>query len=460
MTQMTVALDRRFVVKALAAAPLAASLPAMATAQDSGADAILLSISDLHSPYARLPALLQAVREIVASADAPVAMVINGDIFERGNVAATRSGASADWAFLASLAAELPLVINLGNHETAILDDMSVFVARATQLGAEVIGNLVDRRTGRFFAPVSTRIGLGGVTLAMMGVGTDNPFVYRQPARETLSLLDPVGFAQDAFADATGGADLPILVSHAGVMADRSILPGLDAGTLTLGAHDHLDFTHEEEGRTYLHGGAWARNLGVTRIRRSGDGLSLSHEMRALPPSGGDEALAAAIAAVKSEHLTDDDMAVITERAAALDLADSILLAAEAVRAASEADIAVLGHTTFGAPLAEGPLTRYDFDAFIRFDGAIAVAEVRGDVLAQIMTRANQHLAGSLDQRTGDFIHAAAFDIDPARTYRLATNGWTARNQDSYLGTSDLDFAEIDGLQLKAVVADALAAGL
>ncbi|WP_227285331.1 5'-nucleotidase C-terminal domain-containing protein [Boseongicola sp. H5] len=459
MQSFTAALDRRWVLKAMAAAPIAAGLPARARAQESR-DAILLSISDLHSPYARLPALLEEVRGIVRGAGVPVGMVINGDLFERGNVAATRSGASADWVFLEALAAELPLVVNLGNHETAILDDMAVFVARATAAGAQVIGNLVDRRTGRFFAPVSTRMGLGGIDIALMGVGTDNPFVYRPPARETLSLLDPVGFVSDAFADATGGADLPVLVSHAGVLADRAILPDLSPGTLILGAHDHLDFAHEADGLSYLHGGAWARNLTVIGLSRTGEGVAVSHEMRAIAPMGGDAALAETIAAVKAEHLTAEDTAVITERAAALDLPASILLAAEAVRAASEADLAVLGHTTFGAPLAAGPLTRYDFDAFIRFDGAIAVAEVPGDVLAQIMTRANQHQAGSLDQRTGDFIHAAEIEIDPARIYRLATNGWTARNQDSYLGTSDLEFAEIEGMSLKSVVAEALAAGL
>jgi len=40
----------------------------------------------------------------------------------------------------------------------------------------------------------------------------------------------------------------------------------------------------------------------------------------------------------------------------------------------------------------------------------------------------------------------------------VATNGWTAQNQESYLGTTDLVFAETDGLMLKATVADAIAA--
>ena len=458
MPRLTAALDRRLVLRGLAALPLAAALPRPLRAAEG--EAILLAIADLHSPYARLPALLQTIRSIRAEAGGrPVAMLINGDVFERGNVVATRSGAAADWAFLRAVAAEMPLVINLGNHETAILDDMASFVARATEIGAQPVGNLVDRRTGRFFAPVSARLGLGALDVAVLGIGTDNPFVYRQPARDTLTLLDPAAFAEDAFAEATGGAALPVLASHAGVAADKRILPGLPEGSVAIGAHDHLALRHEAGGVRYLHGGAWGGQLAVMHLARTGEGVAVETEMRAIGPDGGDAALAAEIEALKAEHLTEADRAVIAERAEALDLPASILLAAEAVRAATGADIAFLGHTTFGAPLAAGPLTRYDFDAFIRFDGDIHVAEIPGATLARIMTRANQHRAASLDARTGDFVHAAEIDIDPAATYRVATNGWTAMNQQSYLGTDGIDFRPVEGARLKAIVAEALAAG-
>lgn len=457
---LTAALDRRLVLKGLLATSATAALAPRAALAETGADAILLSISDLHSPYARLPQLLAEVRAIVAEADAPVGMVINGDIFERGNAAATRSGGVADIAFLEALSAELPVLINLGNHETAIMDDMAYAAARLGGTGAEVIGNLMDRRTGRFFAPISAQMGLGGLDLRFLGVGTDNPFVYRQPARDTLMLLDPVAFTAEAFADITAGADMPVLVTHAGVVADRDILPGIEGDAVLLGAHDHLDFTHQDGGKTYMHAGAWSRQLGVLHLSRAGEGVAVTPEIRQIGISGGDEALAERITAVEVEYLTDADLEVITERQVSLDMPGSILLATEAVRAATEADIAVLGHTTFGAPLDQGPLTRYDFDAFVRFDGGLSVVEVSGEALAGILGRANQHNAASLDMRTGDYVHAAEIDINPAGTYRLATNGWTAINQQSYLGTSDLEFAEVEGLRLKAVVAEALAAGL
>jgi 2',3'-cyclic-nucleotide 2'-phosphodiesterase (5'-nucleotidase family) len=139
-----------------------------------------------------------------------------------------------------------------------------------------------------------------------------------------------------------------------------------------------------------------------------------------------------------------------------MDLREAILFAAEAVREGAGADIAVLGHTTFGTGLPAGPVRAYDFDAYIRFDGDIQLAEVDGATLRGILTLANQHEAASLDARTGDFIHAAEIEIDDGAVYQLATNGWTAMNQGRYLGTEDLAFAPAPGMMLKDAVKAAM----
>ena len=163
---------------------------------------------------------------------------------------------------------------------------------------------------------------------------------------------------------------------------------------------------------------------------------------------------------VRHEHLTDEDRAVIAEMPRAFDLHESILLATEALRQATEADVAMLGHTTFGAPLAAGPLTRYDFDAFVRFGGGVSVASVTGEQLSAMLSRSNQFMAETLDGMTGDYVHVAAIDVDPAKTYRLAVNGWTAQNQKAYLGTTDLAFEKVEGLELKALIIDHLGKGV
>ncbi|MBF9058123.1 bifunctional metallophosphatase/5'-nucleotidase [Rhodobacterales bacterium HKCCSP123] len=454
--QITAALSRRLLLAGMVALPAAALLPRPVSAQHAGASALLLSLADLHSPYARLPQLLGEIDRIRADSGLPVAVAINGDVFERGNVVALRSGGAADLEFLAALTLRGPVILNLGNHETALVDDMATTVARAEGLGIEVIGNIVDARRGRFFAPASTRFALGGMRVGALGLAPTNPFVYRAPVRETLQFLDPAAFAADMFPGVAAGSDAALLLSHAGVMDDRSILPGLPAGSVMVGGHDHLSFQHDGESAPYVHGGSWGGMLTVIGLA---PGMRPSVEMRAVSPDmPGDEGLADIIAAQMGEHLTDEERAVIGESAVARDLPASILFATEAVRAATEADVAMLGHTTFGQPIPMGAVTRYDFDACIRFDGDLRVAEVSGAELARILTRANQHRATSLDQRTGDFVHAAEIDIDPAATYRLAVNGWTAMNQQVYLGTDALEFVPVEGLSLKAVVAEALAA--
>lgn len=459
MKAVSTVISRRMVLAGMGAVPVAAALPKAAWTQAGPADAIIVSLADLHSSYRQLARIVTAVRGIKAAAgDTPVAILINGDIFERGNVVALRSEAVADWAFLEALRAEAPVVVNLGNHETAILDDMAMFVERAERAGISVIGNLVDVRDGGFFAPVSTRLTLGTLDFAILGLAATNPFVYRQPARDTLAFIDPVTFAAQNRAAVFGEGTIPVVMSHAGVTPDRDILKAIDKPSLFIGGHDHLVLDHAQEGTVYFHGGSWGQQMRVVRVAAEGPRFEV--ETVAIDPSiEADASLQAIVDAQMDAHLEDAERAVIVERGQPLDLASSILLAVEAVRAAADADVAMLGHTTFGQPLAAGPLTQYDFDAFVRFGGDIRAAEISGETLAGILKLANQHRAASLDERTGDFVYADAPDIDPAATYRLAVNGWTATNQKSYLGTDDLEFTVVDGLELKQIVRDALAGG-
>jgi 2',3'-cyclic-nucleotide 2'-phosphodiesterase (5'-nucleotidase family) len=460
MKAVSTTLSRRLVLKGLVAAPAAMAVPGPVFGQAEAGDVHLVSIADLHSPYRHLARLLTVIREAKATApNVPLAVLINGDVFERGNAVALRSEGAADWAFLEALVAEAPVVLNLRNHETALIDDMTEFVGRASDTGIEVIGNLVDVRTGRFFAPVSTRLELGGLTLGLLGLAPTNPFVYREPIRETLGFLEPVSFVRQNRQGLLGEADIPVLMSHAGVVPDRAILSDLgEEPALVIGGHDHLRLDHEQGAARYFHGGSWGGEVRLVRVHGGGTGFSVETipvEASVAP----DEALQAIIDEQLESHLSEEDREVIAMRETALDLPSSILVAVEAVRRAADADIAMLGHTTFGQPLLAGPLTAYDFDAFVRFDGDIRIAEISGERLSRIMALANQHDAALLDERTGDFVHASELDIDPDARYRLAVNGWTAMNQKAYLGTDDLEFAEVENLALKAIVRRALAEG-
>ena len=452
----TAALSRRLVLRgALAAAVLA---PARGWAQAAGPapEALVLAVSDLHAGWRQTPRLLAALRAARARhPGVPAVFVVNGDLFERGNRAALRSGGAPDWAFLAALAAEGPVLMTLGNHEAALDADLAAVVARAEGVGVQPVGGVIDARRGRFFAPVSARLGLGGRRLGALALAPDNPFVWRPAVRPFVTLPDPVALARDAGPGAFAGADFPLLLSHAGVPADKRLLGDLPEGTAVIGGHSHVSFAHADARLGYAHCGAWGTHL-TLGLLRAGEAPRLEVLAAADLADRDDPALAEVVAATLAEHLDPEDRAVVAVRDTALDLPASVLLAAEAVRAAADADAALLGHTTFGQPLAAGPMTRFDFDAYLRFDGRVMTAQVPAETLAVILSRANQHRAVGLDARTGDYAHATELAIRPGRTYRIAVNDWLARNQRAYLGVEGLDFAEVPGLSLRAVTLAAL----
>jgi hypothetical protein len=137
---------RRDVLKLMAGTALlplmVAGKPAMA--QDVALRAIV--ISDLHSAYERIGQLLAAVETRIAADKAPHIILLNGDLFEIGNAVAARSAGEIEWTFLAALAKLAPTVINIGNHEPDIDNDLSNFVTRAQALGITVLSNIIDKR--------------------------------------------------------------------------------------------------------------------------------------------------------------------------------------------------------------------------------------------------------------------------------------------------------------------------
>ena len=119
-------------------------------------------------------------------------------------------------------------------------------------------------------------------------------------------------------------------------------------------------------------------------------------------------------------------------------------------------DAGFIGHTTLGTGLPAGPVSRHAFDAVVRFEGKLMVAEVSRERLAGFMARANQDRPMPLADRNGDFLYAAVLGEPAAETVRIATTDWNATNQAEYFGAKDLAFREIEGLRLKTVAAKAL----
>jgi 2',3'-cyclic-nucleotide 2'-phosphodiesterase (5'-nucleotidase family) len=438
----------------LLALPGLAAVPrARADQPFPGAALLVVAMSDLHSAMERAAAALGVVdAAIAANRGTPAVIVINGDVFERGNAVALRSGGAADWAFLAALRRRAPVVLNLGNHEAALADDLAEVVRRAEAADLLVVSNLRDRRTGRAFAPAAAELSLpGGRRLVVAGLATDEAMTYRQVVRETLEIPDPAAWARETLPGLLAGAEMAMVLSHAGVVADRAILPLLPPGALLLGGHEHLRFAHAAGAVRYVHTGSW--NRFVTLSGLSPGAPPVLREVAVEPGTAEDAPHAALVRDVMAAHLASAEREVLFTLPRALPLPEAARRASAAIGAATGAATGLVGHTSFGTGLPAGAVTRFAFDAFLRFDGPLFRGEADGAALAAIAARANQDGDLPLQARIGDFVYAADLPAGPAP---LGTNGWTRLNAARYLGTEAVRFEPVPGVTLKPAVAEAL----
>lgn len=421
-------------------------------------DAILVVTGDQHSSYAQTPRFVGLVDRLRAeNPGVPLAVLLNGDTQEYGNVVARRSHGAVDFAMFAALARRVPTYLNLGNHDPEFYD-VAETVRRVRETGVVPISNL-RARGGALFTEPSARLKLGAIDAVLVGVTTDHLSTYRVPIRPELDLANPAVWAKEKFPELLAAAPLKVVLSHCGLEADRAILPLLPAGTLFAGAHDHLRFVHRERGVTYFHSGCWNSHASVVRLHDAASGTPRWEiEQVALDAAvAADSELAALAAAQLHEHLTPEDRAVVAKLPAALAPVEAAQWVVESLRAAAGVEAAFVGNTTFGGGLPGGEVTKFDFDACVRFEGAIFVAEVSAEQLRELVARSNQGPDTAWEKRRGDFLVAALpAEISPGRTYRIATTDWGAKNTRAYFG-ADLGWREAPGLKLKELALRALA---
>jgi 5'-nucleotidase/UDP-sugar diphosphatase len=416
----------------------------------------VLAVSDMHSAYERTGRLLAAFEREVKSQAVPHVIAINGDIFEHGNAVSVRSGGVIDWAFLAEAAQLAPTVVNLGNHDNDLTPDLAEVVARMRSLGVLVVSNIVDTRTGATYAAPSTTAPFGSRRLRIVGLATNSLNTYPQASRAQLSIPAPGEWASAHLAELTQGDDPVLVLSHAGVVADRTILPLLPDGAVMIGGHDHLLFQHTQGRSAYAHTGSWTNAYTVSDFHEDGSVTAQSRAVMSDAPSR--PPLQDLIDATLATHLTDEDRVVLGRRLQPLSLGDTGRRIAAGFAQAAGADAGFIGHTTLGTGAPSGPITRHMFDSIVRFDGRLMAADVTYAQLQGFMARANQDRPIPLDQRSGDFLYGAT-----GRPYRekveggpgasIVTTDWCATNQAEYFGTTALRFTEVPGRRVKAVAA-------
>lgn len=319
-------------------------------------DAIVLIAGDLHSAYDRTAQFLAHVDRLrTENLGVPVAVLINGDTFELGNAVAKRSAGAVEFALFTALAARVPTVVNLGNHEPEF-HAVAETVAKIQATGAIVLaGNVLNPSNRQPYAPATTRLKLGAREAVVVGLTTDRLATFRVAVRPELDLADPVGWAQQHLPALLRAAPLPIVLAHTGLKADRAILPLVPDGTLFAGAHDHLRFVHREGRTVYVHSGSWTEFISIARLRVTAAGPTWSVEQQRIAPDDPvDETLAALIRVTIEQNLTTEETAVVGRTTRALGPTEAARFAVEAARRAAGADCALVGATTFGAGLPAG----------------------------------------------------------------------------------------------------------
>lgn len=413
----------------------------------------VLAVSDMHSAYERTAQLLAAFETEVRANPVPHVIAIDGDIFEHGNVVAARSGGVIDWAFLAALPAIAPTVFNLGNHDNDLTPDLADVVARLKGLRIQVVSTIGDTRTGAGYADTSTTLPFGRRSLRVVGLATDALTTYPKASREQLSIPAAADWASANLAGALADTDLVMVMSHAGVTADRDILPLLPDGSLMIGGHNHLLFQHRQGRSAYVHTGSWTAAYTVAEFLSDGSvtaqSRAVARDARASP------ALADLIAATLAANLTDEERTILGKSPRALSLGDTGRRVAAGLAQAAGADAGFIGHTTLGTGVPAGPVSRYDFDSIVRFDGKLMIATVSRAELERVMARANQDRAMPLADRNGDFLYAAV--VSPKADHvRIATTDWCATNQGEYFGVTGLRFEAVAEGTVKRAAAAAL----
>jgi 2',3'-cyclic-nucleotide 2'-phosphodiesterase (5'-nucleotidase family) len=454
LAKLALSVTRRHTIALLGAVSALALFPRLARAEANLAARIII-LADLHSAYERLGPLLAAIQREVAGSAVPHLILINGDIFEAANVVTARSNGAIDWAFLAALRELAPVILNLGNHEPDLENDLANFVAAAEKAGITVVSNITDTRTGRLYADPSVSVSLGAITATVVGIATNALPTYPKATREMVDIPDPVVWARENLGTLIGQGTLPIILSHSGVVADRGIMASVPDGALLVGGHDHLLFTFEDGATRYVHTSSWANVYTVVDV--AADRSLTVRQNRVDPTAASPEGFGALVASTLATHLTVEDTTAVGTSTTMMTLGQTGRSIAATMAAAVDADAGFIGHTTLGTGIPSGPVSRYQYDAIVRFDGKfMVVADVDAAVFQSIMARCNQDGDIGLDQRTGDFLYSAPTVAPGKATLRIVTNDWSAMNQMKYFGRDDLAFAEVPDLRLKAVVAESL----
>jgi 2',3'-cyclic-nucleotide 2'-phosphodiesterase (5'-nucleotidase family) len=353
----------------------------------------ILHWNDVHGRFDGLARLSARAREIRAGAPHPVLLLDGGDVEDTSVRLSAMTFGVAGWRLLGAAGVDAAVAGNGG----LLRYGPTLLPRYAEALGAPplVCDLEVDGLTPAGAAP-STMLTAGDLRIGVIGV-TDyyrqyDAFGIRERGRVTA-----VHHEADLLRSA--GADVVVLLSHAGINHDRGLSWSLRGKVdLLVGGHTH-DLLHSGDrshGIPIAQAGCHAEHLGRILLHVDGSGARVVdlrlEEVPADAPA--DPAVVAELAACERDLAAwlAEPVGVLAHPLPASEIGDSPVarLVATALLAHRPADLAVLigGHCTAGLPA--GPVTRHDVWTATSSPGNLATGTLSG---AQVRTMLERGLS-------------------------------------------------------------------
>jgi 2',3'-cyclic-nucleotide 2'-phosphodiesterase (5'-nucleotidase family) len=334
--------------------------------------------------------------------------------------------------------------------ESSFVLPASEAVPAEIRKGARWIGGAMvgDGAPLRFLAQPYVIRPWNGRKIAILGLTTDRLVnIVRISANRGVAVADPVQVARRLVPLLRREADLVIALTHIGVEEDRRLardVPGID---LIVGGHSHtrLDepvYADDDagEGPPIVQTGAWGDRIGrsVLHLER-GRPVGFSYRLLPVRPSDGEDPGVAALVrpvADSVETVMGETIYVSEEfhpQPRRSDVETPIgNFAADVLREAAGADVAIMNTGGIRAPIPRGPVTVADVYSTFPFDNTIVVVPMTGSDLRQLLDFIARRVgkgdfaqvSGLSFDITGDYasdVRVAGKPLERDRIYRVAT---------------------------------------
>ncbi|HET8797556.1 MAG TPA: 5'-nucleotidase C-terminal domain-containing protein [Thermoanaerobaculia bacterium] len=400
---------RRIAILLLLALPALAQKPATVT---------LLHFSDYHShalPFVtddgERGGIARAVRYLRDERRRGALVFNGGDTINKGAPAWSDKYGCAEWPWLNGIASAMAF----GNH------DADYGLERFHRCRDRVAYPILSANTAGFarYAVFPVR----GVRIGVFAVaGPDFPQLVKVPG---LQFGDPVAAAREVVRDLREKerVDAVVLIGHEHQEADYALaraVPGID---LIFGTHSHLRRELEKIPGTETWFISPFQYLAfISRVELTIENHRVTAVRGRLVPVDAsmpeDRGVARRVRAMQRALERDPQyrelFAPIGKLDAMLPVASLATMTLDAMRAATQSDVALSTMSSFRRPLPAGTLTMELLRGALPYDNEIVVCSMSGDALRRLLDAVQETYV------------AGAETLDPNRTYRVATTDYLA----------------------------------